>query len=438
MSDNNQSKNYNLLNHNSTPLIMKYALRKLHNNRRSQLNITHKNENTFMNDCHTNDILIRNAFMLKKPMVLLQRLSDIIKSSSPLSSSMINICVNDQFRNSNINVHPKVFNTIFNHSQKSLKLSGEGKITYRKKSKEILFQEKSPHDKIVTMHEFGNANAVSFTPFLSSTPKDKETPNDAKKKHDTRRTSYNESNKSKKNISLTVEENQQEVKKKDATYELIEPETPNLRRRLHEERNAKKENFDQRVTIKNSKVHFSNRLSDRNYEYNSALRTSNNEKKQMNNFATNTPKNSSKKNILRSPIHRSNSIKDSIPSTTKKVPNFAKIHKKMFAKSESIVDVKKRIIDRHTKMTALKKKHNSEKERLNSQGKNQLSKKSNENSSNQLGLKIRKNEATEYILRNKNNTSHSAKSKEQNRAILKGVRTNRRFELQMKFRNMNH
>ncbi|KAF3423949.1 hypothetical protein E2986_11797 [Frieseomelitta varia] len=110
----------------------------------------------------------------------------------------------------------------------------------------------------------------------------------------------------------------------------------------------------------------------------------------------------------------------------------------MFAKSESIVDVKKRIIDRHTKMTALKKKHNSEKERLNSQGKNQLSKKSNENSSNQLGLKIRKNEATEYILRNKNNTSHSAKSKEQNRAILKGVRTNRRFELQMKFRNMNH
>ncbi|XP_043518849.1 ribonuclease 3-like isoform X3 [Frieseomelitta varia] len=351
MSDNNQSKNYNLLNHNSTPLIMKYALRKLHNNRRSQLNITHKNENTFMNDCHTNDILIRNAFMLKKPMVLLQRLSDIIKSSSPLSSSMINICVNDQFRNSNINVHPKVFNTIFNHSQKSLKLSGEGKITYRKKSKEILFQEKSPHDKIVTMHEFGNANAVSFTPFLSSTPKDKETPNDAKKKHDTRRTSYNESNKSKKNISLTVEENQQEVKKKDATYELIEPETPNLRRRLHEERNAKKENFDQRVTIKNSKVHFSNRLSDRNYEYNSALRTSNNEKKQMNNFATNTPKNSSKKNILRSPIHRSNSIKDSIPSTTKKVPNFAKIHKKMFAKSESIVDVKKRIIDRHTKMS---------------------------------------------------------------------------------------
>ena len=82
---------------------------------------------------------------------------------------------------------------------------------------------------------------------------------------------------------------------------------------MREERNAKKENFDQRVTIKNSKVRFSNRLSDRNYEYNSALRTSNNEKKQMNNFATNTPKNSSKKNILRSPIHmRSNSIKGKI------------------------------------------------------------------------------------------------------------------------------
>lgn len=40
-----------------------------------------------------------------------------------------------------------------------------------------------------------------------------------------------------------------------------------------------------------------------------------------------------------------------MPSTTKKVPNFAKIHKKLFAKSESIVDAKKRVIDRHTEMS---------------------------------------------------------------------------------------
>lgn len=432
MSNNNQSKNYNL-NPNSTPLIMKYASRKLPKNRRSQLN-THKNENTFMNDRHTNDILVRNAFVLKKPMVLLQKLSDIIKSSS-LSSSMISICVNDQFRNSNINVHPKVFDTIFNHSQKSLKLNDERKTTSRKKSKEILFQEKSPRDKIITMHECGNANAVSFSPFLSSTPKDKETLRNAKKKNDTRRTSYNELNKSQKNITLTVEENEQKVKKQDTTYELIEPKTPNLQKRMHKERNAKKENFYQRVT-RNSKIRFTNRLSD--IKNNSPLRTSNSEKKQINNFATNTPKNSSRKNILRSPTRmRSNSIRDSVPSTTKEVPNFAKIHKKMFAKSESIVDAKKRIIDRHTKITASKKKYNSEKERLNSQGENQLArrKKSNENSSSRLEPRIRKREAIEHILKNKNNTSHLTKSKEENRAILKGVRTNRRFELQMKFRN---
>ncbi|CAD1479359.1 unnamed protein product, partial [Heterotrigona itama] len=360
-----------------TSLIMKYALRKLPNNRRSQLN---KNENTFVNECHTNDILIKNTFMLKKPMT-----------------------------------------------------------TYRKKSKEILFHEKSPHDKIVTVHQFGNANAVSFTPVLSSTPKDKETLNDAKEKeHDDRkRTSFNnnttsEFNKSQTNITLTVEENQREVKKKDATYELVEPKTPNLRKRLHEERNAKKENFDQRVTIKNSRVRFATRLSDKNYEYNSPPRTSYNEKKQINNLATLTPKNSSKKNILGSPIRmKSNSIKDtslllcniidqlkyimkeykylasiidSMPSTTKKVPNFAKIHKKLFAKSESIVDAKKRVKDRHTEMIAFKKKYNSEKERLNSQGENQLSKKLNENSYNRFGFKIRKHEAVEHVLRKKNNT----------------------------------
>lgn len=197
----------------------------------------------------------------------------------------------------------------------------------------------------------------------------------------------------------------------------------------------KKENFYQRVT-RNSKIRFTNRLSD--IKNNSPLRTSNSEKKQINNFATNTPKNSSRKNILRSPTRmRSNSIRDSVPSTTKEVPNFAKIHKKMFAKSESIVDAKKRIIDRHTKITASKKKYNSEKERLNSQGENQLArrKKSNENSSSRLEPRIRKREAIEHILKNKNNTSHLTKSKEENRAILKGVRTNRRFELQMKFRN---
>jgi hypothetical protein len=34
-------------------------------------------------------------------------------------------------------------------------------------------------------------------------------------------------------------------------------------------------------------------------------------------------------------------------SSTKKVPNFGRIHEQMFAKSESLVDVKKRLEARH-------------------------------------------------------------------------------------------
>lgn len=34
----------------------------------------------------------------------------------------------------------------------------------------------------------------------------------------------------------------------------------------------------------------------------------------------------------------------------KKIPNFAEIHKKTFAKMESVVDAKKRVADRHVAM----------------------------------------------------------------------------------------
>lgn len=39
-------------------------------------------------------------------------------------------------------------------------------------------------------------------------------------------------------------------------------------------------------------------------------------------------------------------------SSTKKVPNFAEIHKKNFSKMESLVDLKKRIEERHVTLNA--------------------------------------------------------------------------------------
>lgn len=39
-----------------------------------------------------------------------------------------------------------------------------------------------------------------------------------------------------------------------------------------------------------------------------------------------------------------------LPAKTK-IPNFVEIHKKMFAKSESVIDAKKRLKDRHTALS---------------------------------------------------------------------------------------
>lgn len=390
-----------------------------------------------------------NASKLKKPIVLLKRLSDIIKITSSSSLPRISIHINDQFSNSNINISQKIFDAIFNHSRTiSHNKVKQINIPYKSQTR---FLETSPHNKMI--RTFDNVSTAFVEPFTSSTPKEKGIFNRTNNKRNTRQISYNEDTtyelneqcstlNVQKSIASTTEEQQGEVKKKDDTYELVEPKTPNLREKLYKKQRTQCENFDQKIRKTDAKVRFVNRSSD--YKYNSSLADYNKQKK-LNNVKNNSSKNSSKKNIMklltRDSHKKSNSIPkivvttpsrnqipDSKPATTKKVPNFAKIHKKIFAKAESIIDARKRVIDRYTELT-------TKNEKTDSRGENQLSNTLNKNSYNRFELKIRKLEATDCIMRN--NTSRVTRNKEQNRAILKGVRTNRRFELQMNFRNMN-
>ena len=186
----------------------------------------------------------------------------------------------------------------------------------------------------------------------------------------------------------------------------------NLRLQIYGRNYTKKqgteyENFDQKIRKTDAKVRFVNCSLD--YKYNSSLADQHKQKKH-NSVKNNSSKNSSKKNIMKSftrdfrkkpnsipeivvTTPSRNQIPDSKPATTKKVPNFAKIHKKIFAKAESIIDAKKRVIDRYTELT-------TRNEKTNSRGENQLSNTLNKNTYNRFELKIRKLEATDCIMRN--------------------------------------
>ncbi|XP_015120268.1 serine/arginine repetitive matrix protein 1 [Diachasma alloeum] len=147
-------------------------------------------------------------------------------------------------------------------------------------------------------------------------------------------------------------------------------------------------------------------------------------------------------------------------SSAKKVPNFAQIHQKKFEKMESLVDAKRRIEVRHNALTSSnignikgqevttsgKPKEEEEvvKARIMTEPKagfnrfgfriqNQAGAKKNEGY-NRFGFKVRKEEATKIVSRP--NAAKLEERKEVKRMALKGVRTNKRFELLMKSRNM--
>ncbi|XP_044011617.1 putative uncharacterized protein DDB_G0277255 [Aphidius gifuensis] len=138
-----------------------------------------------------------------------------------------------------------------------------------------------------------------------------------------------------------------------------------------------------------------------------------------------------------------------ITSSAKKIPNFAQIHQKKFAQMESLVDAKKRIEVRHNALINNNTNNNNVNISKNGQtvgivkpvrkiitnDPSTIVNNNNNGAYNKFGFKLRKTDATQAITKEVTSTKIQAK-KEDKRQILKGVRSNRRFELMMKSRNI--
>ncbi|XP_017879478.1 uncharacterized protein LOC108624591 isoform X2 [Ceratina calcarata] len=348
---------------------------------------------------------------LKEPVVRLKRLSKIVMAEcSSLPSPKVKIFINDELlTDHNVNVTQDIFDSI--HSPK---------LSNRKRSA-----------------------------LVASTPKTQQV----------------------LDATLTVESEQEA---KNDTYELLEPKTPRLRKAMNEKEDVKNQILQcdikgktarQSMVKKKGNVQFTSpllqyksrnrsvqnkrndslKISPKNSRINisksvTAISRSNNSMHGKISVANNSlvssrlRKSSSFPNATASSPFPSIKTPDPKSSGKKTMPNFAEIHKKMFAKSESIIDAKKRVQDRHTALTRLENGDATGiKTVANKLPKVNQSSSGTKNGFTRFGFKLRKPEATACILKTK--TPNPRRSTEQNRAILKGVRTNRRFELQMKMRN---
>ncbi|KAH0556603.1 muscle M-line assembly protein unc-89-like [Cotesia glomerata] len=140
------------------------------------------------------------------------------------------------------------------------------------------------------------------------------------------------------------------------------------------------------------------------------------------------------------------------PMSARKVPNFAQIHQKKFEQMESVVDAKKRVETRHNTLTNNLQVASTSVSKLVTP--NTLKTASRQIKApvatdkgvspgdtvngvfNRFGYKVRKEEATK-IVNKKLPTKTSEEKKTEKRTILKGVRSNRRFEMLMNLRRMN-
>ncbi|KAK0182814.1 hypothetical protein PV327_000911 [Microctonus hyperodae] len=128
--------------------------------------------------------------------------------------------------------------------------------------------------------------------------------------------------------------------------------------------------------------------------------------------------------------------------SARKAPNFAQIHQKKFAKMESLVDAKKRVEQRHNALinNASATATSTSKTPMNSASHSSATKTKPSDAINgafnRFGYRIRKEEAPKVISKQPPLKKTEEKTTEK-RMALKGVRTNRRFELQMKMRNIN-
>ncbi|XP_023289734.1 muscle M-line assembly protein unc-89 isoform X2 [Orussus abietinus] len=126
----------------------------------------------------------------------------------------------------------------------------------------------------------------------------------------------------------------------------------------------------------------------------------------------------------------------------RKAPNFAQIHQRKFEEMESVIDAKKRIQQRHvvlsgTSHTNLVNTKSKERLPLVSGSSQETRPTETTNGAfNRFGFKVRKNEAVNLVSKKPGFKSRESR-KEEDRSLLKMVRTNRRFELMMKNRNLN-
>ncbi|KAK0164797.1 hypothetical protein PV328_003372 [Microctonus aethiopoides] len=127
--------------------------------------------------------------------------------------------------------------------------------------------------------------------------------------------------------------------------------------------------------------------------------------------------------------------------SAKKAPNFAQIHQRKFAKMESLVDAKKRVEERHNALiNNSSATASTSKAPMNSVSHSSATKAKPSDATNgafnRFGYRIRKEEAAK-IIKKQPTTKKTEEKTAEKRMALKGVRTNRRFELQMKMRNIN-
>ena len=454
----------------------------------------------------TRDVALQT---LKEPVVVLQRLSHItpfVSSPSPLSSSLVETRISSRLNASNKNASEKMFTSA---AGRSPRLSKSNETRHIRAKHNDINTPATP----VKLQGIGKTAVSSLkksiptimitNPLMSSTPRDKRRQSESNEKREVVETSRTydsalESSKLKvyspsthQETTLNVENEEEELKDKDGTYELAEPKTPNLRKKLQKQQSSNKTDSNEKKLPKESlKVRFTSLSPDTitNSPYGSRLGISGNKKEAMNDSSNIMTRATPKKDMLKSPangfrtrlnfvsrgatsptvvLRRSTatssqkrsktksitnptvssprlsfvpSVKQPDPkySATKKIPNFMKIHRRMFAKSESVIDAKKRLEERHTTLTALKV-NKLITTKINSKDGNRLpNEPTSSGSYTRFGFKIRKTDAINCIMRSTNIRSIRDKQQQETRAVIKGVRTNRRFELQMQARNKNY
>lgn len=270
-------------------------------------------------------------------------------------------------------------------------------------------------------------------------------------------------------------DNTMEKQQKDNTYELEQPQTPSLRQMVKKRTSVNANLSSRDNTVKKAKVRFADVTTGADSAQKSVNKLNgsrssilHNVGAQYRNNAMNSAQKSQTKkvqspkfnrNSLISPFKRSSprahggtpstqlskinqvtpktfasvekkSVTEKKSSMKKKMPNFGRIHEEMFAKSESLVDAKKRLETRHLAFAAnriLKEGKADQKKLLPSDTRDGIH--------NRFGFKLKKPEATHVMLK-KQTVFSREKQQAETRMVLQGVRTNRRFELQMKARNL--